>query len=449
VEASSRTPLYDPPHVSREEESRDNDLRDRQPGQDDGKFTKLWLIWRERRLLWNVLWKTLLISYALSWLLPMHFEGVVKIVPGENSSSGGGMSSILGKLMGGSGSMGGFDAAGLLGVKTPGAFYVEVLKSRSLQDRMIDRFDLRHRYTKLGQWFPNDYYTTRKKLAGFTDVEEDKKSNVITLTLTDYNPDTAAQMANAYVEELNKAAADLNTGDAHRERMFLEGRLSEAKADLDQASLVLSQYSSKNTIMDPQTQGKAMMDAAARVQGEIVATEAELKGLQQIYSDDNTRVRTLRARLGVLQSQMKSMQGKAGASGAPAATDSNNSAFPSMTALPVLGNTYYDLYRTAKIRETVYEFLTQQYELAKVQEAKELPTVRVMDPAVKPERKSGPKRTLIAAFSTFGALVIAVFLVLGRNSWDQRPGDDPLRLLSLEMAEEGRRVTGWFRRKKV
>src|SRR5471030_995089 len=112
----------------------------------------------------------------------MHFEGVVKIVPGENSSSGGGMSSILGKLMGGSGSMGGFNAAGLLGVKTPGAFYVEVLKSRSLQDRMIDRFDLRHRYTKLGQWFPNDYYTTRKKLAGFTDVEEDKKSNVITLT---------------------------------------------------------------------------------------------------------------------------------------------------------------------------------------------------------------------------------------------------------------------------
>ena len=212
---------------------------------------------------------------------------------------------------------------------------------------------------------------------------------------------------------------------------------------------MLSQYSSKNTIMDPQTQGKAMMDAAARVQGEIVATEAELKGLQQIYSDDNTRVRTLRARLGVLQSQMKSMQGKAGASGAPAATDSNNSAFPSMTALPVLGNTYYDLYRTAKIRETVYEFLTQQYELAKVQEAKELPTVRVMDPAVKPERKSGPKRTLIAAFSTFGALVIAVFLVLGRNSWDQRPGDDPLRLLSREMAEEGRRVTGWFRRKKV
>jgi capsule polysaccharide export protein KpsE/RkpR len=448
VEASSRTPLYDPPHVSREL-SRENDLRDDQPGHDDGRFTKLWLLWRERRLLWNVLWKTLLLSYALSWTLPVHYEGTVRIVPGE-SSSGGGMSSILGKLMGGaSGSMGGFDAAGLLGVKTPGAFYVEVLKSRSLQDRMIDRFDLRHRYSKLGRWFPKDYYTTRKKLAGFTDIEEDKKSNVITLTLTDYNPDTAAQMANAYIEELNKAAADLNTGDAHRERMFLEGRLSEAKADLDQASFALSQYSSKNTIMDPQTQGKAMMDAAARVQGEIVATEAELKGLQQIYSDDNTRVRTLRARLGVLQSQMKSMQGKAGAGGAPAPTDSNDSAFPSMTALPVLGNTYYDLYRTAKIRETVYEFLTQQYELAKVQEAKELPTVRVMDPAVKPERKSGPKRTVIAAFSTIGALVIAVFFVLGRNSWDQRPGDDPLRLLSQEIAEEGRRLTSWFRRKKV
>ena len=162
--------------------------------------------------------------------------------------------------------------------------------------------------------------------------------------------------------------------------------------------------------MDPQSQGKAMVDAAAKVEGEIVATEAELKGLQQIYSDDNTRVRTLKARLGVLQGQMKSMQGK----GAAAGTDkSSMGSFPSITELPVLGYTYYDLYREAKIRETVYEFLTQQYELAKVQEAKELPTVRVMDPAVKPERKSAPKRTLIVGLSVFGALILAGIICSG------------------------------------
>ncbi len=435
----SRIPIYEPPHDLRGHES--------EP-EDDNKFTRLWLLWRERRLFFNVAWKTAVLSAIIALLLPVHYEGAVKMVPGESSGSGGGMSGLLGKLMGGgSGSGGmsmGLDAAGLLGMKTPGAFYVEVLKSRSLQDRMIDRFDLRHHYWKFSQWYTHDYYTTRKRLKDFTDIEEDKKSAVITLSVTDYDANTAAQMANAYVEELNKAAADLNTGDAHRERVFLEGRLTEAKQDLDDASKALSQYSSKNTIMDPQTQGKAMVDAAARVQGEIVATEAELKGLQQIYSDDNTRVRTLKARLGVLQSQMKSMQGKGAAAGE---SDSNSGSFPSMTQLPVLGYTYYDLYRQAKIRETVYEFLTQQYELAKVQEAKELPSVRVMDPAIKPERKSSPKRTIIVVLSVVGAWILAAFFVLGRNLWEQRPPNDSLRMLGAEMADEGRRLTGRFRRK--
>jgi capsule polysaccharide export protein KpsE/RkpR len=443
VEASGRIPIYEPPHHLRDHQQ--------EPEEDETKFAKLWQLWRERRLFWNVAWKTALFSAIVALVLPVHYEGVVKIVPGE-SSSGGGMSGLLGKLMGGGGSSGGMgmglDAAGLLGVKTPGAFYMEVLKSRSLQDRMIDRFDLKHHYYKFSQWYPHDYYTTRKKLKGFTDIEEDKKSAVITVTVTDYNADTAAQMANAYVDELNKAAADLNTGDAHRERVFLEGRLSEAKQDLDQASLALSQYSSKNTLMDPQTQGRAMVDATARVQGEIVATEAELKGLQQIYSDDNTRVRTLKARLGVLQSQMKAMQGKGTASDGSDA-GSNTGGFPSMTQLPVLGYRYYDLYRQAKIRETVYEFLTQQYELAKVQEAKELPTVRIMDPAVKPERKSSPKRTLIVVLSVIGAWILAAFFVLGRNSWEERPANDSLRMLGAEVAEEGRRLTGRFRRKSV
>jgi len=441
VESSgpSRIPIYEPPHDLRGHES--------EP-EDDNKFTRLWLLWRERRLFFNVAWKTAVLSAIIALLLPVHYEGAVKMVPGESSGSGGGMSGLLGKLMGGgSGSGGmsmGLDAAGLLGMKTPGAFYVEVLKSRSLQDRMIDRFDLRHHYWKFSQWYTHDYYTTRKRLKDFTDIEEDKKSAVITLRVTDYDANTAAQMANAYVEELNKAAADLNTGDAHRERVFLEGRLTEAKQDLDDASKALSQYSSKNTIMDPQTQGKAMVDAAARVQGEIVATEAELKGLQQIYSDDNTRVRTLKARLGVLQSQMKSMQGKGAAAGE---SDSNSGSFPSMTQLPVLGYTYYDLYRQAKIRETVYEFLTQQYELAKVQEAKELPSVRVMDPAIKPERKSSPKRTIIVVLSVVGAWILAAFFVLGRNLWEQRPPNDSLRMLGAEMADEGRRLTNRFRRK--
>jgi len=355
-------------------------------GDEKGKIAKLWLLWHERRLFWRVAWKTFVLAFLISFLLPKHYEAVIKVVPGENSSSG--MMGIPGKLANMSNSAAGsgislaLDATGLLGAKTPTAFYVEILKSRSVQDRIIDGFNLRVRYWKTGKWFPRDYYTTRRKLKSFTDIDEEKKSNVITVTVTDYDRDTAAQIANAYVTELNRAAAELNTGEAHRERMFLEGRLKEAKQDLDQTALALSQYSSKNTIMDPQDQGRAMMDAAARVQGEIIAGEAELKGLQQIYSDDNVRVRTLKARLETLRGRLRSMAGKQ--------SEAASADYPSMSTLPILGYRYSDLSRQTKIQEAVFEFLTQQYETAKIDEAKELPTVRVMDPAVPPERKSSP-----------------------------------------------------------
>lgn len=337
----------------------------------------------------------------------------------------------LGGSGGGSGIGLALDATGLLGGKTPTAFYVEILKSRSLQDRIIDQFNLRMRYWKTGRWWPGSYYSARKKLADFTDIEEDKKSNVITVKVTDYDRDTAAQIANAYVAELNRAAAGLNTGEAHRERVFLEGRLKEAKQDLDRTALALSQYSSRNTIMDPQDQGRAMMDAAARVQGEIIADEAELKGLQQIYSDDNIRVRTLKARLETLRGKLHSMAGK---QPQPASTD-----YPSMSTLPILGYRYSDLYRQTKIQEAIYEFLTQQYEAAKIEEAKELPSVRVMDPAVPPEKKSGPHRIVIWICSVMGAMVLTTCWVLGKNSWQRIPVHDSRRLLAADVAAEIRR----------
>jgi uncharacterized protein involved in exopolysaccharide biosynthesis len=406
-----------------------------------GTSARLALLWRERRFLWRVAWKTFILAYAVAFLLPKHYESVTKIVPGENL---GGAAGILGKLAGSAGpsSVGmRLDSSSLLALKTPGAFYIEIMKSRTVQEKLIDSFDLRRRYTVLGRWFPRaynsrfahwlqpDYYTTRKKLNSFTDFEEDKRSSVITLTCTDYDPQTAADIANAYVKELNRLATDLNTSDAHRERVFLEERLKAAKQDLDQASLALSQFSSKNSVMDPQNQGKTTMDAAARIQSELIVSESRLKGLQQIYSDDNVQVRTLKAGIRELQNQLKKLMGSG-----TAAVDS--ALYPSMRTLPILGYQYADLYRQAKIQETLYEFLTQQYEMAKIQEAKELPTVRVMDIATKPERKSGPIRLLITGLSVMGGLALAFCWVFGRNSWEQMPGHDPRRLLAAEVSSD-------------
>jgi uncharacterized protein involved in exopolysaccharide biosynthesis len=256
---------------------------------------------------------------------------------------------------------------------------------------------------------------------------------VITLTYTDYDKRTAADIANAYVEELNRLAADLNTSDAHRERIFLEERLKSAKQDLDRGSMALSQFSSKNKFMDLQNQGRSMMDAAARIQGEVIASESELKGMREIYSDDNVRIRTLRARIGELQGQLKKLMDGSGAGDISA---SSSAGYPTMRSLPVLGYQYADLYREEKIQESVYEFLTQQYEMAKIQEAKELPTVRVLDVAVPAERKSGPIRTLIVVSSVFVGLMLACAWIIVRHEWDQLPREDPRRLLAAEVSAD-------------
>ncbi|HEX2330788.1 MAG TPA: GNVR domain-containing protein [Candidatus Angelobacter sp.] len=423
---SDRTiPRFEPPLETPEEP--------RQPQRGGVDF--LLLLWNSRRFLWSVTWKTAVVSYAIALLLPVHYQATVKLVPAENSS--GGMMSMISKLAGGGGAAAGLglDPAALLGMKTPAAFYIEVLKSRTVQDRMIDRFDLRKHYHKVSKYFPSDYYTTRKALTSFTSMDEDKKSGVLTLEVTDYKPQMAADMANAYVEEMNKLAADLNTSDAHREKEFLESRLKGARGDLANASKALSQFSSSKTIMDPQNQGKAMMDAAARLQGELIATDAELRGLEQIYSSDNTRVRTLKARQQELQAQLRKMLGQGGST-APDDSAGNGADYPSLRSLPILGSQYADLYREAKIQEAVYEFLTQQYEMAKIREAKELPSVRVMDKAIPPERKSGPIRTLIVALSVISALMLTCCFLYGRAHWAQLAPDDSRRVLSSEIAAE-------------
>lgn len=410
-------------------------IPDYPPRERRGGAENLTLLWRERRFLWGVAWKTFLAAVLVGLLLPKHYEAVTKIVPGEAQSGGAGLLSKLAGAGGASASALGIDSASILGIKTPSALYIEIMKSRTVQDRLIKTFDLRTHYFMGASQFPSmrgKLYATRKKLKSFTTFDEDRKSGVITVTCTDYDPQVAAKICNAYVAEMNQLSAELNASDAHRERVFLEDRLQAAKRDLDNASFALSRFSSKNAVMDPQSQSRSMMDAAAKVQGELIVAETDLKGFQQIYSDDNIKVRTARARIGELRSQLTKLLGSA--PGGP--MGSSASSYPSMRALPLLGYEYGDLYRQAKIQETVYEFLTQQYEMAKIQEAKELPTANVMDIAVPPERKSGPSRILVVLLSLVAAMGFSFWWLIRRNAWDGLPLDDPRRMLAAEVSRD-------------
>ena len=224
----------------------------------------------------------------------------------------------------------------------------------------------------------------------------DRKSQIITISVTDHDPKRAAAMGQAYVAELNRLVAELSTSSARRERIFLEERLKSVSQDLESAEKEFSQFSSKNTTLDIKEQGKAMVEAAATLQGQYIAAQSELEGLKQIYTDNNVRVRSVRARIDELKHQLEKLGGK-GESMTDASSQPGDSLYPSIRKLPLLGVTYADLYRRTKIQEAVLETLTKEYEMAKVQEAKEIPTVKVLDPANIPDKKSFPPRTLISA----------------------------------------------------
>ncbi len=157
-------------------------------------------------------------------------------------------------------------------------------------------------------------------------------------------------MCQDYVDELNRLVAQLSTSAARRERIFLEGRLQGVNRDLEASEKEFSQFASKNTTIDVKEQGKAMVDAAAVLQGQLIATRSELEGLRQIYTDNNARVRSLRARVDELKVQLGKIAGK-GEDASASSDDQQDSSYPSIRKLPLLGVTYADLYRQTQIRK--------------------------------------------------------------------------------------------------
>jgi capsule polysaccharide export protein KpsE/RkpR len=398
-------------------------------------------LWDERRLVSRIVLACLLGATLLAFLLPKRYNATSKLMPPDNQSNSGlamiaAMATKSTSAPSGLGSV----AGDLLGMKSSGALFLGILSSETVQDRITDRFDLRKVY---GLKYRED---VRKQLNSRTAFEEDRKSGIISLTVADRDPQRAAAMAGAYVEELNKLVAQLSTSSAHKERVFLEERLVAVKRDLDQASQDFSQFSSKNKTLDIKEEARAMLQGAATLEGQLIALESQLRGLQAIYTDNNVRVRSVQARIAELHKQLDSIGGPSGpAPGAPAASGAADSSsqpqpasqsqFPSIRNLPILGATYADLYRRMTIQEAVYEALTQQYELAKVQEAKEIPSVKVLDTPLIPERKSFPPRLVIIAIGGFLGLVGACVFVFGREHWSAVDSAEPGKVLVTEVLQ--------------
>ena len=390
-------------------------------------IVRLRLLWAHRRSLSKVALYALIASILVAFLIPSRYESTTRLMPPDNqsgSTSGLAMAAAA-AMAGAAGGLGGI-AGDMLGLKSTSDVFVGILESQTVQDKLIEQFDLRKIYRD------RRMTDARKDLEEHTSISVDRKSQIVSITVTDKNPQRAAAMGQAYVEQLNRLVAELSTSSARRERIFLEGRLAAVNQDLESAEREFSQFASKNTAIDVKEQGKAMVEAAAVLQGQLIAAQSQYEGLRQIYSDNNYRVVSLKARIDELQRQLEKIGGK-GESVTVPSSQAGDSMYPSIRKLPLLGVAYADLYRRTKIQEAVLETLTKEYEMAKVQEAKEIPTVKVLDVAGVPDKKSFPPRPLIVFLGTALACTFATVWIFASNRWQETDANDPGKLFAQEV----------------
>jgi uncharacterized protein involved in exopolysaccharide biosynthesis len=346
----------------------------------------------------------------ISLLMPNIYTGTTRILPPQQSASAA--STLLSQL---GGAIGGL-AGGALGVRNPNDLYIGMLKSRTVADKLIDRFDLNKLYE---QEFQSN---TRKILEGRTTVVA-AKEGIITVEVDDKDAKRAADLANAYVDELMKLTKVLAVTEASQRRLFFEHQLVQAKDNLTAAEIAARQGLEKGGLAQVDAQGRSMIEVTARLRAQISAKEVQIGSMRTFAAEGNPELQRTQQELETLKRELGRTEGtstiavfgkgdKAGSSG-----------------LDNLGRL-----RNVKYYEFLYEMLAKQYELAKIDEAKDATVIQVMDKAIEPDRKSKPKLSLIVLLSALAALFIGILWAFVREGMARTKADSQQasRLLDLK-----------------
>lgn len=336
------------------------------------------------------------LALIAAMLMPPMFASTTKLMPPQQSQSSG-LSAMFGQL-GGLASA----AGGLAGVKTPSDIYVGLLESRTVADNLIQRFKLKERYGA-------NMDATRNALQLNTQIGLGRKDGMISITVSDRNPQFAADMANAYADELNKLTQTMSLTEASQRRLFFERQMVDAKNQLAEAEVGLRNTQEKTGLIQPDGQVQALISNAAQLRGTIAAKEVQLNAMRTFSAAQNPELLRAQEELRSLQGQLAKLeQSQAGKDGG----------FMVPTGkIPAAGVEYVRSMRNVKYYETIFELLSKQFELAKIDEAKNSSTVQVLDKALPAEQKYKPKRSLIVLGGLFAGFVLGLMLAFMRAAY--------------------------------
>jgi tyrosine-protein kinase Etk/Wzc len=348
------------------------------------------LVERKRFILRFVI-AAFVLSCGIALLLPVRYESKVVLLPPQQNSSVG--SALTGELGGALGALGALASGGIL--KNPADMYVSLLKSRSVEDGVIQRFGLAQEYHK------KYMSSTRKELERRTTIEAGTKDGLIRIVLEDGNANRAAELANGYVEEFRRLSASLAITEAARRRLFFEQQLQGAKNNLTDAENAMTKMQQSTGVLEIDSQARALIESAAVLRGQLMAKQVEIEGMRAFATDDNPALVLAKQEAAALQAQLDRVAGSQ--------KDGGSDINLSKGRVTQSGMEYLRRYRDLKYQEAVFELLAKEYEVAKLDEAREGSIVQVVDSAVPAERRSSPQRTLIVLGLTFLSFLLAVF----------------------------------------
>lgn len=366
-------------------------MHDSAPADNDAIYLLdyLEIIVKRKRMVICVTLVVFAVSIAFALLAPRKYSSTALLLPPQQDQ--GLMGLMMGQMGGGVASL----AGDLMGKGSSVDLYARMLESEAIKDAIIDRFNL---ITQEKTQYRTFAYKLLDKKVQIAVV---KKGGLLSITADDQDPKRAAEIANAYVEELERLTVNLNVTGAVRDRTFLEERLTKAKADLARAEDALKGFAVRNKTLDIAEQTKGAIRGVAELEGQLTAEEVKLSGMRRVLTDASQEVKNQQAVIGNLRSQIAKFEG-----------NRSGAALPGVGSVPALAEQYLRLMREFKIQESLVELLTKQYEVAKLSEAKNISTVQVIQRARPQDKSLKPSRKQLVLIPTLAALVGSIFLAL-------------------------------------
>jgi len=347
-------------------------------------------------------------TLVVSFLLPKIYESTATLLPQLESNNGVGLGALFASGAASS-------AAQSLGISLPGSpatptdVFTAMLKSRIMADDIIRRFNLMEHYET------KTMHDARGSLEGATRIVVTKEK-VIKVAVEDRDPQLASDIANFYVSNLDRLNQTLSVSKARENRKFIEQRVAETQTALVKVEDALKEFQTQNRTVAIEAQSKAMIEATAMIQAQIMAQEVQLQVMGSYLSSNNPEIARVQSSISELRKQLQIMEtGKSGKERLP-----GDRLRPAITSVPTLALEYGRLARDLKVQETLYALLISQYEQAKLTEARDTPTVQVLDPAIPAERKSRPKILLNVLIAGILSLFVGLFWAFVRGAMDRR-----------------------------